>query len=82
MGCAGFEEGREGPDRRVIEQEKVAFDMKRGFKTDESFALKLDSEDPLAEFRQRFYIPRRIIYMDGSSRASHAKTPRAQFFES
>jgi len=56
--------------------------MKRGFKTDESFALKLDSEDPLAEFRQRFYIPRRIIYMDGSSRASHAKTPRAQFFES
>jgi len=41
--------------------------MKNTFGTDESFARKLDSEDPLARFRQRFYIPEGTVYMDGNS---------------
>jgi len=41
--------------------------MKNTFGTDESFARKLDSEDPLASFRQRFYIPEGTVYMDGNS---------------
>lgn len=41
--------------------------MKNAFGTDESFARKLDSDDPLASFRQRFYIPERTVYMDGNS---------------
>lgn len=37
------------------------------FETNEGFALRLDSMDPLARFRQRFYIPKETIYMDGNS---------------
>jgi kynureninase len=37
------------------------------FRVDEGFARNLDSEDPLAEFRKRFYVPRGTIYLDGNS---------------
>jgi len=37
------------------------------FRDDEAFARKLDSEDPLAKFRQRFYIPKGTTYLDGNS---------------
>ncbi len=37
------------------------------FETSEDFAHKLDSEDPLARFRERFYIPEGTVYMDGNS---------------
>ena len=37
------------------------------FKPHESFALKLDSEDPLSKFRHSFYIPEGSIYLDGNS---------------
>lgn len=37
------------------------------FKTAEDYAHKLDSENPLARFRRRFYNPRGTIYMDGNS---------------
>ena len=37
------------------------------FDTNEGFARKLDSEDPLTGFRERFHIPDGIIYMDGNS---------------
>jgi len=37
------------------------------FETSESFAHKLDSEDPLARFRHEFYIPEKAIYVDGNS---------------
>jgi len=37
------------------------------FETSEDFALKLDLEDPLAKFRNRFYIPEGTIYVDGNS---------------
>lgn len=37
------------------------------FKPHESFALKLDSEDPLSKFRYNFYIPEGSIYLDGNS---------------
>jgi kynureninase len=36
------------------------------FSTDEACAYELDSEDPLS-FRDRFYIPEGIIYVDGNS---------------
>lgn len=31
------------------------------------FALKLDNEDPLKQFRDEFYIPENTIYLDGNS---------------
>ena len=34
---------------------------------DESYSRRLDSEDPLARFRERFYLPTGRIYMDGNS---------------
>ncbi len=37
------------------------------FETDEEFAQKLDSTDPLAKFRSRFHIPKGTIYVDGNS---------------
>jgi kynureninase len=41
--------------------------MQHGFETSESFARKLDQDDPLAHFRERFYVPKGVIYMDGNS---------------
>ena len=41
--------------------------IRKEFETSADFAHKLDSEDPLASFRQRFYIPEGTIYMDGNS---------------
>ena len=41
--------------------------MTTGYETDEAFARKLDSEDPLARFRDRFYVPKGTIYLDGTS---------------
>lgn len=41
--------------------------MNYEFKASEDFARRLDSEDPLAKFRKRFYIPEGTIYMDGNS---------------
>lgn len=35
--------------------------------TDASYAQRLDSEDPLARFRERFHIPDGTIYVDGNS---------------
>ena len=37
------------------------------FSADEAFARKLDSEDPLAKFRQRFCISKGTTYLDGNS---------------
>ena len=37
------------------------------FEPSEEFAHKLDSEDPLSQFRKRFYIPEGTVYMDGNS---------------
>ena len=39
----------------------------KDFNTSEEFAIKLDSCDPLAEFRRRFYQIPGSIYMDGNS---------------
>lgn len=41
--------------------------MNNQFKTDEQFARQLDAEDPLARFRDRFYIPEGTVYLDGNS---------------
>jgi len=37
------------------------------FEKSENFARKLDSEDPLARFREKFYVPEGAIYVDGNS---------------
>ena len=37
------------------------------FQPDEAFALEMDAADPLARFRDRFYIPKDTIYLDGNS---------------
>lgn len=37
------------------------------FKDSEQFARKLDANDPLARFRQGFYIPKGTLYLDGNS---------------
>lgn len=41
--------------------------MKNQFEIDEQFARQMDAEDPLAGFRDRFYIPDDTIYLDGNS---------------
>ena len=38
-----------------------------GIDTCEAYARKLDSDDPLAKFRERFYIPDGRVYLDGNS---------------
>lgn len=37
------------------------------YSTDLNYALKCDLNDPLAHFRQRFYMPADTIYLDGNS---------------
>ena len=37
------------------------------FQPNEAFALEMDAADPLAKFRDRFYIPKNTIYLDGNS---------------
>ncbi len=37
------------------------------FEASEDFACKLDLEDPLEKFRERFYVPEKTIYVDGNS---------------
>jgi len=37
------------------------------FRLDEGFAKEMDAADPLGAFRERFYIPDKMIYMDGNS---------------
>ncbi len=37
------------------------------FEKDEDFARRLDSDDPLARFREKFYVPEEAIYLDGNS---------------
>ena len=41
--------------------------MSYSFDTGQPFARQLDAQDPLREFRSRFYIPEGMIYMDGNS---------------
>jgi kynureninase len=41
--------------------------MKDDLETGETRARRLDSEDPLKKFRDRFYIPEGSIYVDGNS---------------
>lgn len=37
------------------------------FETTEQYALQMDAQDPLAHFRDRFFLPENTIYMDGNS---------------
>lgn len=41
--------------------------MSYTFDTTEAFALEMDLKDPLRDFRQHFYVPQKIVYMDGNS---------------
>jgi len=52
------------------------------FRRDKSFATELDAQDPLAEYRSRFHIPRRkdsteVIYLCGNSLGLQPKSVRA-----
>src|SRR4029077_11057550 len=52
------------------------------FSTDEQFALKLDTEDPLRVFRDKFHLPRGkdgkpLIYFAGNSLGLMPKAARA-----
>jgi kynureninase len=38
-----------------------------GYELGEDYALRLDAEDPLAGYRDRFYLLKGTIYMDGNS---------------
>ncbi len=41
--------------------------MPSPFDTSEQTARKLDAQDPLSQYRARFYIPENTLYMDGNS---------------
>ncbi len=51
------------------------------FDTNEGFARKLDSEDPLTRFRGRFHIPEGTIYMDGNSLGLLSKDAESSVFK-
>ena len=63
-----------------VQSEMWMSSMKYKFETSEDFAHKLDSEDPLARFRQRFYIPEGAIYMDGNSLGLLSKDSESSVF--
>lgn len=46
---------------------EVYFALMERFDTGEEHARRLDRDDPLAGFRERFYLPDGAIYMDGNS---------------
>jgi len=55
--------------------------MSTEFQSDQDFARKLDAEDPLREYRERFHIPRRadgepVIYFCGNSLGLQPKSAR------
>ncbi|MFX0116223.1 MAG: kynureninase [Candidatus Hodarchaeota archaeon] len=50
------------------------------FDTNEGFARKLDSEDPLTRFRDRFHISEGIIYLDGNSLGLLSKDAESSVF--
>ncbi len=41
--------------------------MNEGTDTSEDYALELDKNDPLSEYRERFYIPEDTVYLNGNS---------------
>ncbi|MGM0531711.1 MAG: kynureninase [Bacteroidota bacterium] len=41
--------------------------MNINFSTDKDFALKMDHQDPLSNYRDHFFIPDGTLYMDGNS---------------
>jgi len=52
------------------------------FSTDEQFALQLDADDPLRDFRQKFHLPvgkdgKPLIYFAGNSLGLMPKAARA-----
>ena len=47
------------------------------FEPVESYARRLDREDSLAKFRERFYVPVQTIYMDGNSLGLMCKESRS-----
>jgi len=56
--------------------------MKTNFQASKSFALEMDAKDPLAKYRERFYIPKTkngddCIYLCGNSLGLQPKTVRA-----
>ena len=50
----------------MYEGERIGRNM-NNFKTTREYALKLDKQDPLGSFRNRFYLLNGKIYMDGNS---------------
>src|SRR5687768_14653424 len=55
--------------------------MTTAFSTDEQFALKLDAEDPLRDFREKFHLPlgkdgQPLIYLAGNSLGLMPKSAR------
>lgn len=53
--------------RRISAAQTTQVRCVQEFDVSEDFARKLDSEDPLARFRERFFIPEGSIYVDGNS---------------
>ena len=56
--------------------------MMMTFSADEQFALQLDAQDPLRQFRERFHLPlgkdsKPLIYFAGNSLGLMPKTARA-----
>lgn len=51
----------------VVEVPEARFVTSYNFEVSEDFAYKLDLKDPLAGFRQRFYVPEGAVYLDGNS---------------
>ncbi len=51
--------------------------MAQTFRSDEAFARELDARDPLAAFRERFFLPEGAVYFAGNSLGPQPRTARA-----
>jgi kynureninase len=55
------------PSKEIQAGPMTAVSASASDRTSEAHALALDAADPLARFRERFYLPPDTIYMDGNS---------------
>ena len=55
--------------------------MTMKFESGEDFALVMDKNDPMAKFRDRFYLKEGEIYMDGNSLGLMSKDAEESLME-
>ena len=79
--CSEFSDWTLGVERWTFAWRYICSDNVMTFSTHEDFALKLDAEDPLRDFREKFHLPlgkdgKPLIYFAGNSLGLMPKSAR------